>query len=56
MFAPMARAVGGGLASSTFLTLFVVPRFYAYFDSLGRLLMRLLAAVSKRRFPSFTLE
>jgi HAE1 family hydrophobic/amphiphilic exporter-1 len=56
MFAPMARAVGGGLFSATFLTLFVIPQFYGYFDSFRLLLARLLAAVSKRRAPAFTIE
>ena len=56
MFAPMARAIGGGLASATFLTLFVIPQFYAYFDSIQLLLKRLINAVTKRKAPSFTLE
>jgi HAE1 family hydrophobic/amphiphilic exporter-1 len=56
MFAPLARAVGGGLFSATFLTLFVIPHFYGYFDSLRMLLSRLLAAVSRRKPPAFTLE
>ncbi len=33
--APMATAVIGGLATSTFLTLFVVPTVYTLFDDLG---------------------
>jgi len=56
MFAPMARAIGGGLASATFLTLFVIPQFYAYFDSIQLLLARLFAAVNRRKPPAFTLE
>jgi HAE1 family hydrophobic/amphiphilic exporter-1 len=56
MFAPMARAVGGGLASATLLTLFVIPQFYAYFDAMKLLSSRLLAAVAGRKFPSFTLK
>jgi HAE1 family hydrophobic/amphiphilic exporter-1 len=56
MFAPMARAIAGGLASATFLTLFVIPQFYAYFDSIQLLLGRLVAAVIKRKAPSFTLD
>jgi HAE1 family hydrophobic/amphiphilic exporter-1 len=56
MFAPMARAIAGGLASATFLTLFVIPQFYAYFDSIQQLLGRLAAAVTQRKAPAFTLE
>ena len=40
---PMARAIIGGLAFSTLVSLFVVPAFYAYFDNLagwGRKVMR----------------
>jgi HAE1 family hydrophobic/amphiphilic exporter-1 len=40
---PMARAIIGGLAFSTVVSLLVVPAFYAYFDSLsawGRKVMR----------------
>ncbi len=56
MFAPMARAVGGGLLSATLLTLFVIPQFYAYFDSIQLFFKRLLAAVTRRKPPAFTLE
>ena len=34
--APMARAVVGGLITSTLLTLFVVPVMYTYLDDVGR--------------------
>ena len=34
--APMARAVIGGLLTSTFLTLLIVPVAYTYLESLGR--------------------
>ena len=34
--APMARAVIGGLITSTLLTLFVVPVMYTYLDDVGR--------------------
>ena len=37
---PMARAVIGGLITSTLLTLLVVPVVYAYLDDLGRLFAR----------------
>ncbi|HLJ56652.1 MAG TPA: efflux RND transporter permease subunit [Chthonomonadaceae bacterium] len=36
--APLATAVIGGLATSTMLTLFVVPIVYTLFDDLGRIL------------------
>jgi hydrophobic/amphiphilic exporter-1 (mainly G- bacteria), HAE1 family len=42
--APMARAVIGGLITSTLLTLVVVPVAYTYFDDFG--------AWMKRRFMS----
>jgi hydrophobic/amphiphilic exporter-1 (mainly G- bacteria), HAE1 family len=42
--APMARAVIGGLITSTMLTLIVVPVAYTYFDDMG--------AWMKRRFMS----
>ena len=38
--APMATAVIGGLVTSTFLTLFVVPAVYTVFDDLARKLSR----------------
>jgi HAE1 family hydrophobic/amphiphilic exporter-1 len=40
MRAPMARAVVGGLLTSTLLTLLVVPVMYTYMDDLGSLLKR----------------
>jgi HAE1 family hydrophobic/amphiphilic exporter-1 len=45
--APMARAVIGGLITSTMLTLVVVPVAYTYFDDFGNWLKR--RAVSKER-------
>jgi HAE1 family hydrophobic/amphiphilic exporter-1 len=39
--APMARAVIGGLITSTLLTLIVVPVVYTFLDDLGALLVRL---------------
>jgi HAE1 family hydrophobic/amphiphilic exporter-1 len=45
--APMARAVIGGLITSTMLTLVVVPVAYTYFDDFGSWLKR--RAVSKER-------
>jgi HAE1 family hydrophobic/amphiphilic exporter-1 len=38
--APMARAVVGGLITSTLLTLLVVPVVYSYLDDLGRSFVR----------------
>ena len=38
--APMARAVVGGLITSTLLTLLVVPVVYTYLDDLGRVFAR----------------
>jgi HAE1 family hydrophobic/amphiphilic exporter-1 len=37
---PMARAVIGGLITSTLLTLVVVPVVYTFLDDLGRLFAR----------------
>ncbi len=45
--APMARAVIGGLITSTMLTLIVVPVAYSYFDSMGARMKRIF--VSKQR-------
>jgi HAE1 family hydrophobic/amphiphilic exporter-1 len=50
---PMARAIIGGLAFSTIVSLLVVPAFYVYFDSLsawGRKVMR----TARREEPSGT--
>jgi HAE1 family hydrophobic/amphiphilic exporter-1 len=41
MFAPLGKAVMGGLALATLLTLFVVPVFYIYVEDLGQALGRL---------------
>jgi len=41
MFAPLGKAVMGGLALSTLLTLFVVPLFYTYLEDFGQALERL---------------
>lgn len=36
MYAPLATVVIGGLATSTMLTLYVVPTVYTFFDDLAR--------------------
>ena len=47
--APMARAVIGGLITSTLLTLVVVPVAYTYFDDLGAWIRRLVLSPERRR-------
>ena len=41
-YAPMGRAIIGGLLSATFLTLIVVPVFYTLFDEFGIFLGRIV--------------
>ena len=43
MYVPLATAVIGGLATSTLLTLFIVPTVYTIFDDLSRKLRRVPA-------------
>ncbi len=45
--APMARAVIGGLITSTLLTLVVVPVAYTYFDGLGARVKRLFVSAER---------
>jgi len=45
--APMARAVIGGLVTSTMLTLIVVPVVYTYLDDFGSRVVAWLAAGKK---------
>jgi HAE1 family hydrophobic/amphiphilic exporter-1 len=52
--APMARAVIGGLITSTMLTLIVVPVAYSYFDDFGDWVKRIV--VSKEREMEITAE
>jgi len=47
--APMARAVIGGLLTSTLLTLVVVPVAYTYFDDFGAWLKRKVVSEAKER-------
>jgi HAE1 family hydrophobic/amphiphilic exporter-1 len=47
--APMARAVIGGLITSTMLTLLVVPVAYTYFDDFGAWLKRRLVSEAKEQ-------
>ncbi|RMI17265.1 MAG: efflux RND transporter permease subunit [Calditrichaeota bacterium] len=41
-YAPMGRAIIGGMLTSTFLTLLVVPVFYTLFDDFGLLMQRIV--------------
>jgi len=47
--APMARAVIGGLITSTLLTLFVVPVVYTMLDDVSALVTRRRASTERRR-------
>jgi HAE1 family hydrophobic/amphiphilic exporter-1 len=49
MFAPLGKAVVGGLAISTLLTLFVVPVFYVYVEQAGEAVRRLYSLARGRR-------
>ncbi len=55
-YAPLGRTMIGGLVTSTFLTLFVVPIFYTYFDDLrifcGTIARRVFANASGQRETS----
>ncbi|HUG44100.1 MAG TPA: efflux RND transporter permease subunit [Acidobacteriota bacterium] len=46
MWAPVSLAVLGGLTTSTFLTLIILPSFYSYMDDLSSILKRLVAWTS----------
>jgi HAE1 family hydrophobic/amphiphilic exporter-1 len=47
-YAPLGRTMIGGLITSTFLTLFVVPLFYTYFDDLRTFWSSILVRVFSR--------
>jgi hypothetical protein len=49
--APMARAVIGGLITSTLLTLIVVPVVYTFFDDLGSRVVAFVAARNRAGAP-----
>ena len=52
---PMARAIIGGLAFSTVVSLLVVPALYIYFDSLaawGRKVMRTARSANRASKPN----
>ena len=50
-YAPLGRTLMGGLVSSTFLTLLVVPLFYTYLDDLGGFLRSISRGVLPRSEP-----
>jgi hydrophobic/amphiphilic exporter-1 (mainly G- bacteria), HAE1 family len=49
MRAPMARAVIGGLITSTLLTLVVVPVVYTYLDGMGPALASMRTRIRRRK-------
>ena len=51
---PLARAVMGGLISSTFLTLLVLPTFYVLGESVRNYLARVWIAARRRPAPTVT--
>ena len=48
-YAPMGRTMMGGLISSTFLTLLLVPLFYTFFDDLRLAMQRIATSAWKRK-------
>ena len=51
---PLARAVMGGLISSTFLTLLVLPTFYVLGENVRNYLARMWIAARRRPAPTVT--
>lgn len=49
MWAPVSLAVLGGLTTSTFLTLVILPTVYSYMDDLGQLASRAVARLRRLR-------
>jgi hydrophobic/amphiphilic exporter-1 (mainly G- bacteria), HAE1 family len=49
---PMARAIIGGLAFSTVVSLLVVPALYAYFDSLSKWARKVMRTVRREPLPA----
>ena len=50
-YAPLGRTMMGGLISSTFLTLLVVPLFYTFFDDLRMFIQRIVSSAFGRSAP-----
>ena len=48
-YAPLGRTVIGGLIASTFLTLFVVPLFYTFFDDISRKVAQFAIALVRKK-------
>jgi len=48
-YAPMGRTMIGGLLTSTFLTLLLVPLFYTFLDDFRTALKRMYAGVVAQR-------
>jgi len=48
-YAPLGRTIIGGLISATFLTLFLVPITYSYFDDLRDFMQSFSARIFRRK-------
>jgi hypothetical protein len=51
-YAPMGRTMMGGLISSTFLTLLLVPLFYTFLDDLRLALQRIASSAWQRKISA----